>query len=132
MNKDAESKSVFQFLDAKLWLKRVRPNPTIPLAHNAVLRKGGVARYNMTSVELKTFTFSSGSQSLSIDNAVLGPIPKRLSFTMIKNKDFLASIDTNPYFFRHCDLQSFALYVNGKQIPGGGGLSLDTSHENKR
>ena len=82
----------------------------------------------MTRVELKSFTFSSGSQSLSIDNAVLGPVPKRILFTMIKNKDFLGSIDTNPYFFRHYYISSFALYVNGKQIPGVG-LSLDTSHE---
>ena len=37
MNKDAESKTIFQFLDAQLWVKRVRPNPTIPLAHKAVL-----------------------------------------------------------------------------------------------
>ena len=50
---------------------------------------------------------------------------------MIKKKDFLGSMDTNPYFFRHYDLQNFALYVNGKQIPGGGALSLDTSHEKK-
>jgi len=84
----------------------------------------------MTRVELKSFTFYGGSQSLSIDNAVLSPIPKRLLFTMIKNKDFLGSIDTNPYFFRHYDLQNFALYVNRKQIPGGGGrFSLDESRE---
>jgi len=76
MNKDAESKSVFQFLDAELWVKRIRPHPTIPLAHSAVLSKGGVERYKMTRVELKSFTFSSVTQSLSIDNAVLGPIPK--------------------------------------------------------
>ena len=31
MNKAAESKTIFQFLDAQLWVKRVRPNPTIPL-----------------------------------------------------------------------------------------------------
>jgi hypothetical protein len=49
---------------------------------------------------------------------------------MIKNKDFLGSIDTYPYFFRHYDLSSFALYVNGKQMPDGG-LSLDRSHEKK-
>ena len=103
----------------------------IPLAHKAVLSKGGVARYYMTRVELKTFTFSSGSQSLSVDNVVLRPIPTRILFTMIRNKDFLGSIDTNPYFFRHYDLRSFALYVNGKQIPGGGGLCFDTSHEKK-
>ena len=73
MNKDAESKPVLQFLDAQPWVKRIRPNPTIPLAHKAVLSKVGVSRYSMTRVELR---FSSGSQSLSIDNAVLRPIPK--------------------------------------------------------
>jgi hypothetical protein len=131
MDKDADSKTVFQFLDAQLWVRRVRPNPAIPLAHKAVLSKGGVARYNMTRFELKSFTFSSGSQSLSIDNAVLGPVPKRILFTMIKFKDFLGSIDTNPYFFRHYDLRDFARYVNGKQIPGGC-LSLERSHEKKK
>ena len=93
---DAESESVFQFLDAHLWVKHISPNSTIPLAHNTVLSKGGEAKYNMTRVELKSFTFSGGSQSLSIYNAVLGPIPKILLFTMIKNKDFLGCIDTNP------------------------------------
>ena len=131
MNKDAESKTVFQFHDAQLWVKRIRSNREIPIAQNTVLSKGGVAIYNTTKVERKPFTFSSGSQSFSIDNAVLGPIPKRLLFTIIMNKDFLESIDTNPYFFRQYDLQNFALYVNGKQIPGGGGFSLDTSYEKK-
>jgi hypothetical protein len=46
---------------------------------------------------------------------------------MVKNKDFLVTMDTNPFFFRHFDLSNFVLYVNGKQIPSGG-LSLDTRH----
>ena len=41
----------------------------------------------MTRVELKTFTSSSASNSLSIDNAVSGPVPKRLLFTMVKNAE---------------------------------------------
>ena len=57
MNKDAESKNIFQFLDAQLWVKRIRPNLTIPLAHNTVLSKGGVARYNKTRVELVIHMF---------------------------------------------------------------------------
>jgi hypothetical protein len=44
-----------------------------------------VARYNLARVELKTFTFASGSQSLSLDNAVLGRLPKRFLFTVVKN-----------------------------------------------
>jgi hypothetical protein len=92
------------------------------------LSQGVLARYNITRVELKTFTFSSGSQSLSIDNAVIGPLPKRLLFTMVKKKDFLGSVNTNPYNFRHYDIKYFALYVNGKQIPSGG-LTMDMGHE---
>ena len=62
---------------------------------------GALARYNMTRVDLKTFTFSGGSKSPSIDYAVLGPLPKRLQFTMIKNSDFSGSVETNPHKFRH-------------------------------
>ena len=62
-----------------------------------------------------SFTFSRGSQSLSIDNAVLGYIPKCILFTIVKNKEFLASLDMNPFRFPH--INYFALYVNGKQMP---------------
>ena len=74
MNKDKEPKVIFKFLDTHLCVKRIRPNPTILAAHNEILSKGFLARYKFTRVELKTFTISSGSQSLSIDNAVLGTI----------------------------------------------------------
>jgi hypothetical protein len=96
MNTNNDSKVYFKFLDVQLLVHRIKPNPFIPLAHNTVLSKGGLARYNLKSVELKTFTFPKGSRFLSIDNAVLGPIPKRLLFTMVKNTDFIGSVDTNP------------------------------------
>ena len=120
MKKDAKSTIVVQFLDAQLWVKGIRPKPTIPLAHNTVLSKEGVARCKMTRVELMSFKFSSGSESLSIDNAVLCHITKRLLYTTVKNKDFLYFIDTKPYISCHYDLQNFALYINGNQIPSGG------------
>lgn len=65
---------------------------------------------------------------MSTDNAVLGPIPKRLSFTMVKNTYFLGSFDPNPHKFLRYDLSSFALFVNGKQISNVG-LSLNMDHE---
>jgi len=83
MNKDAETKTVFKFLDARLLVNRVRRSPSLLFAHNIALGKGALARYNMTRVELKSFTFSSGAQSLSIENAVLVTIHKRLLFTMM-------------------------------------------------
>jgi hypothetical protein len=127
MNAKTDAKFIFKFLDAQLLVNRFRPNPAILLAHNTVLSKGGIARYNLTRVELKTFTFAKVSKSLSIDNAVLRPIPICLLFTMLKNTDFLGSIDTNPYLFRHYDLTNFTMYVNGKQTPNEG-LSLGMDH----
>jgi len=82
----------------------------------------------MTRVELKTFTFSAGSKSLSIDNAVFGPIPKRLLFTMVKKANFTGTMDTNPYIFRHYDISDFSFLVNGKQFHNEG-LSLGMEQE---
>jgi hypothetical protein len=73
MNRDAASKTVFKFLDDKLFVNRIRPSPAQLIAHNTALSQGLVARY-ITRVELKTFTFATGTQSLSIDNATFGPL----------------------------------------------------------
>jgi len=82
----------------------------------------------MTRIEFKTFKFSAGSKSLSIDNAVLGPVPKRLLFTMVKNAEFIGIMDTNPYKFQHYYISNFSLFVNGKQFPNES-LSPGMHHE---
>jgi hypothetical protein len=127
MNTSTDSKTKFKFLDAKLFVRRIRAKPQIPLAHEETL-KTDLARYNMTRVKLKTFTFSAGPQSLSIDQAVMGRIPNRLFFTVIANKDFLGTIDTNPFRFQHFGLRTFVMYVNGRQVPSKS-LTKDPSHE---
>ena len=97
MNSAADSKTTFKFLDAKRFVRRIRANPQIPLAQEETL-KTDLARFNMTRVELKIFTFSAGTQSLSIDHAVLGRIPKRLLFTMIAMTFSARSIQTPTIF----------------------------------
>jgi len=51
---------------------------------------------------------------------------------MVKNKEFLGSTKTNPHYFRHYDLSSCALNVNGTQIQTEGlsrhGSREDVSH----
>ena len=84
MSKAADSMTTSKYLDAQLLVQTVKPDPIILLAHNSTLNKGSLARYKLTRVELKTFTFSAESKTLSIDNAVLGPIPKRLRFTRLR------------------------------------------------
>ena len=129
MNKIVDSKNVFKYMNDQLLVRRVGPNAAILLAHNSTLKnRGSLARYNLTTVELKTFTFAAESKSLSIDNAILGPIPKRLLFTMVKNTDFNGSLEINPYKFQHYDISDFSLFVNGKQFPNED-LTLGMDHE---
>ena len=98
------------------------------MAHNSTLSKRILVRYNVTRAELRTFTFSAISKSLSIDNAVLGHIPKRLLFTMVKNTDFIGSLYSNPYRFQYIDISDVSLFVNGTQFPNED-LSLGMDHE---
>ena len=87
MNKGVESNVMFIFLGRQL-VNRIRPNPAYPLAQNTTLQAGSIIKYYLTTVVLRTLTFSNGSQSY-IDNAVLGPVSNGSLFTMIKIKDFL-------------------------------------------
>jgi hypothetical protein len=73
MAKDADSKVTFKILDAPLFVRHIAANDSILYAHNKILEEGALSKYHMTRVEVKTFTFAAGLQSLSIDNAVLGP-----------------------------------------------------------
>jgi hypothetical protein len=126
--KDATVKAKFKFIDAQLRVNRIKPTTDTLDAHDEVLKSGELARYPMTRVELKTLTYAPGSTSISLDNLVLGKLPKRILFTMIKNTDMLGTLDSNPFNFRHYDLQHFSLYVNGRQYPNIG-LNLNMDHE---
>jgi len=57
MSTKADSTTKFQFLESYLIVNRIRPNPSYLIAHNTTLVKGGLARYSLMRVELKTFTF---------------------------------------------------------------------------
>jgi len=81
-----DSKAYFKVLEALLYVKRIRPSADVLTAHNETLLEGYPVRYNLTRIELKTFTFAAGTQSLTLSNAVLGRLPKRLIITMVKNR----------------------------------------------
>ena len=96
-------------LDAQLLVKRFRLNLAYLIAHNTALQAGAIERYNMTTVEIKTFTYAKGLQLLSIDNAILGPIQKRLLFVMVDNGEFLVSLTAISFNFQHFDMTFYSV-----------------------
>lgn len=63
---------------------------------------------------------------MSIDNAVLGTLPKRLRLTTLQNTDFMGSADTKLYLFKNFNHNHFVMYVNGCHAPSEG-PSLNTA-----
>jgi len=114
MNTKADSTTIFKFLDAKLYVRRIKAHPSILLAHDDTL-KTDLAYYDMTRVTLKTFTYFIGASSLSIDEAVTGDLPNRLLFAMVDNSNFLGAINTNPYRFRYPHLRDVCERQTGAQ-----------------
>jgi hypothetical protein len=82
--------------------------------------------YPVTHTQIKTFTESSGTQQVSIDNAFIGTIPERLLIGLVKNTAFVGSTTTNPFHFHHFDMSYLVLYVNGVQHPAEP-LTMDCS-----
>jgi hypothetical protein len=61
------------------------------------------SHYRVIHTQIKTFTASSGAQQVSIDNAFLGSIPKRILIAIVKNAAFVGFASTNPFHFHHYD-----------------------------
>ena len=70
------------------------------------------AHYPVTHTQIKTFTVSSVSQQVSIDNAVLGTIPEMILIVLVKNTSFVDSTSKNPFHFNHYDMTNLVFYVN--------------------
>jgi len=87
LSSKSDTGAFFKFLDATLHVIHSKPSPKIQPAHAKALGKVN-ARYDVTQVALKTFTFGPGSKSVSLENAELGTLPKRLLFTILRNIDF--------------------------------------------
>lgn len=115
INYETENVKV-KILDASLRVRRAKINPGILLAHSKALSKG-TAKYPLTRVEVKSFTLHTGITGETLDNIILGQIPKRIIIGLVSNKAFNGSKKENPFNFQHFNLNYLAMSVDGVQIP---------------
>ena len=60
--------------EVSLFCQKVKPNPSIQLAHAKVLQPG-TAKHPLRRVEVKTFTIPQGNRSFSKESLFLGQLP---------------------------------------------------------
>lgn len=102
--------------EATLIVRRAKISPGVLLAHANALSKT-TAKYPITRVEVKAFTMHRGIIGDTLDNVVLGQLPKRVIIGFVSNRAFNGNRQLNPFNFRHFSLNFLSLYVDGVQVP---------------
>ena len=116
MDASADGKFRVQIKEASLMIRCAKISPGVLLAHANALSKT-TAKYPITRVEVKSFTMHAGILGDTLDNVVLGRIPKRIIIEFVLNKSFNGNRKTNPFNFQHFNVNYLSLYVDGVQLP---------------
>lgn len=101
-------KGHLEIVDANLFVRKVKINPAILIAHTKALAVA-TAKYPITRVEVKTITISRDIQSKTIDNLYLGQLPKRCIIGFVDSTAFNGSLKYNPFNFQHFNHNYLAL-----------------------
>lgn len=101
---------------ASLFVRRVKVNPAVFLAHEKALTRG-TAKYPIKRAVLKTFSIARGQSSQVIDNIFQSQLPTKLVIGIVKSTSFLGHRNENPFNFHHHTLNYLSVSVDGKQVP---------------
>lgn len=102
--------------DAYLLVRRVQVAENKIREHETSLALQN-AVYPIQNTEVYTYTIANGLQSHVQDNLFSGKMPKMMILGMVRNTDFNGSLPTNPFQFRHCNLNSITLTKDGIPTP---------------
>ncbi|GBO00332.1 hypothetical protein AVEN_26818-1 [Araneus ventricosus] len=100
---------------ASLFVRKVKVSPGVLLGHAKALQSTS-ARYPIDRVLSKMYSISKGSFSFSQDNVFLGQMPKRLIIACVDNDAFNGTYSSNPFRFKHNNLNFLGVYVDGNPI----------------
>ena len=116
----------FTILDATLYCRKVKLNPSVMLGHTSALQKQEY-KIPISRVEMKSATIPSNVQSKTVSNLYLGQIPVRIIVFFVSNTALNGNGKHNPFNFNHFDLCELSLHVDGRQIPS---TPLQPDYEN--
>lgn len=103
-------------VEASLIVRRTKISPGVLMSHARALAKS-TAKYPLTRVEVKAVSIHAGVHGETIDNVVLGQLPKRIIIGFVDNKAFNGDRGLNPFNFQNYQINYLSLYVDGSQIP---------------
>ncbi len=99
--------------NAVLYVRKVKVNPTVTLAHANVLKKSNMM-FPINRVECKVFSVSANSHSAYRENVISGQLPTKLVIGCVRNDAFNGTHNLNPFNFQHFDLNHLSVHVDGQ------------------
>jgi hypothetical protein len=115
MMTDAGSSGKVVLQSMVLWVKKVKPAPTIINLINQQLSTQ-TAKYPLRRVEVKTFTIPSGTQSKITDHLFQGQMPKLIVLGFVENAAFNGDDTKNPFHFQNQQVKNLEISINGEMI----------------
>ena len=103
-------------LHASLFIRKIRLNPSVSLAHAKALERG-TAKYPVKRVVVKTFSIPQGNLGAVQDNLFLSQTPNKLVIGLVNSTAFNGTSAENPFQFGQHGLSFISLYLDGKQVP---------------
>ncbi|XP_069098362.1 uncharacterized protein F54H12.2-like [Pleurodeles waltl] len=103
-------------LSASLFVKRVKVSPSVRLAHAEALQLSNT-KYAFERVALKIFSIPARTRSTQQQNLFLGQLPKLIIIGFVDNIGFSGLYTSNPFNFKHYDINYAALVHEGAVIP---------------
>jgi hypothetical protein len=104
-----------KIIDATLWVRKVKINPGILIAH-AKLLSHHTAKYPYKRVEMHNYTIGTGAQQHTVENMFLGRIPNRIMLGLVAHSAFVGNFKRNPFNFQPYNVNSLSLFKNGEQV----------------
>src|SRR6266516_2627012 len=99
--------------ECKLLVRKVNISPSVFIAQAKAFEVGN-AKYPIQRVVCKSYSIGTGIRDNVHEGLFTGQIPSRIVIAMVENQAFNGSFERNPFNFKHFDLTSIKIYVDGQ------------------
>ena len=109
-------KAAFIIDTATLLVPKITLKSEILISHSEILKQQP-AMFQYQKIVSRVHTMAARSRSTTIESLFSDRIPSMVVVAMVSSADFSGNYATNPFHFRHCNLRSISLVLNGQAVP---------------
>jgi len=112
--------------EAFLQIRMVRPRESLRLAVEEAMEHN-LVKYPMKQCEMRFFTFSGTSNTISEPNLFSGHLPTRVAIGLVDTDAMDGHWQKSPFNFKHFNVTDVDFKVNGKSVPNDP-IKIDMTH----